>query len=278
MIWILAVCGPVLIACQSRGETYHGQTARSDGYGARSEQYQSQYNSDPSLYQQQAYPNPPYSPQVPEYYAPAPQYYSQPNSQSSYVQTSSFIQQSPQSYNQPAYTRPNPIAPIPPKRPPPPPSSIPPKFNPNFDTQPKPISNLDSRFGPEQSTLQQEEFTPRATTKPKGTRKPVVVAKPPVFSPTRFDERDSVAVTKRLSFNEQLSESMEKFALELLLHMHLHSTDQNFMMSPFSVYHLLVLIAEGSRGNSYNEINQKLNFFNITATRDFQQYLNVVLK
>lgn len=274
----MVICGPLLITCQSRGETYHGQVARSDGYDARSQQYQSpeyQYNPDSQYYQPQvqpqSYPNLPYNSPItgPEYFAPP--LYSQPNSQSSFVQTSSYIQQTPQSYNrQPTYSKPIPVVPILSRRPPPPPLT-----SPNLQTQSKP---LESRFGAEQSTLQAEEsFTPRATSKPKGPKKPLVIARPPTF-PSRFDERDSVAFTKKLTFNQQLSEAMEKFALELLTHMNLRLENVNFMISPFSIYHLMVLIAEGAGGNTFDEINNKLHLHNMSSTRDFQQYLQVALK
>lgn len=50
------------------------------------------------------------------------------------------------------------------------------------------------------------------------------------------------------------------------------------MISPFSIYHMLVLIAEGAAGETYNQIDEKLKLISLQRTRDFQQYLNVILK
>jgi serine protease inhibitor len=71
---------------------------------------------------------------------------------------------------------------------------------------------------------------------------------------------------------------MERFSLMLLDQFCYKFPNENFMISPFSVYHLLVLIAEGANGNTLKEISDKLEFGSLPRTRDFQQYLNEALK
>jgi serine protease inhibitor len=105
-----------------------------------------------------------------------------------------------------------------------------------------------------------------------------VTVAPPVLLADRFSDRDSAVFKKSLSYDKDLAESMELFAIELLSTFNAHLKIENFMISPFSIYHLLVLIAEGAKGNTYNEINEKLKMIDLPRTRDFQQYLNVALK
>lgn len=138
-------------------------------------------------------------------------------------------------------------------------------------------SNLDNRFGPEEASTQDpssasvDQFTNRPTRK--GTRRPLVTKLPP-----RFDNRDDANFKKSLTFDADLANSMEEFALELLYNYNSRQENENFMISPFSVYHLLVLIAEGARGNTLDELVNKLRMVSLERTRDFQQYLNVALK
>lgn len=83
---------------------------------------------------------------------------------------------------------------------------------------------------------------------------------------------------KTLVFDPVLSNSMEGFSLELLFNFVVSEPNTNFMVSPFSVYHMLVLIAEGAKDKTYDEISSKLRLGDIQKTRDFQQYLNTVLR
>lgn len=137
---------------------------------------------------------------------------------------------------------------------------------------------LDSRFNTEEST----SFPPptRITKPNTGPKKTTTSVRPPVLTSvdTRFKDRDDPSVIKRLTFDSKLSEAMEKFAIELLLNFNARLDQTNFMISPFSIYHLLVLIAEGAKGNTFEEIKNKLGLDSISKTRDFQQYLSVALK
>lgn len=71
---------------------------------------------------------------------------------------------------------------------------------------------------------------------------------------------------------------MEEFAIKLMYELNeLHLAD-TFMVSPYSIYHMLVLIAEGARGNTFNQLNDSLGLQSMPKTRDFQQYLAMALK
>lgn len=100
----------------------------------------------------------------------------------------------------------------------------------------------------------------------KATREPTTTVKPP----TQF--------SKVLKFDQVLSNSMETFAMELTNQVHNQQGNKNFMISPFLIYQLLVIISEGADGNTYNEIYDQLNLISIERTRDFQQYLMEALK
>jgi Serpin (serine protease inhibitor) len=287
---IVATCYPILTSCQSRGETgVRGPLpTRIDGYFGRNRQTQSQsqYQNPayPNIYQQQSqsfvYSQPSYAPIMPEYYdSRNPQYYSsQPsNSQNShpYIASPAFIPSPHQTYNSPYpqnYNQQNSQASYQPA----PSQNLPPKkVYQNFQTQQKPT--FDSRIDEDASTqATNEEFTARptkASKRPATTRKP-----PPPLLNSRFDDRNSASFKKSLNYDSQLSDSMEKFSLEIFDQFCLKLENENFMISPFSIYHLLVLVAEGAAGNTFAEISNKLNLINIGRTRDFQQYLNEALK
>lgn len=297
---IVAIWYPVMITCQSRGETYRGPTTSTvRGYlSGRSQQYQSQSQPYPEFYQQQSqsqsfsnsalnYNSPPY---------PGYQNQPAPYSQSPLLQQPAYqpaVNIPPIYYPQPSYSEyydppPAPLyaKPLPQtynKSPPLPEPYNPPVFRPqsspenNNKVQSQQNSNLDNRFGPEEASTQDQSSAPvdqftRGPTK-KGTKRPLVTKLPP-----RFDNRDDATVKKSLTFDKELSDSMETFALELLFNYNNQKQNENFMISPFSVYHLLVLIAEGARGNTLDELVTMLKMVSLEKTRDFQQYLNVVLK
>lgn len=254
---------PAVVICQSRGEAYKGElTSTNKGYLRGSvQQIQTQLQSSPypEYYQQQSYSNPPYN----YNYQYQPALYSQINSQSP------LTQQFAQNYDRPAFVAPALNTPYIPR--PKPPSQN------NNNIQSQQNSNLETRFTQDEVTSDQnsEVFSTRP---PKPTRQPTTTVKPPTYLGNRFDDRGSSTFKRTLSFDRDLSYSMEIFALELLQHIHARLADENFMISPFSVYHLMVLIAEGAKGNTFEEINNKLKLINIDRTRDFQQYLNVALK
>lgn len=254
-----------MTSCHSRGEQSFRQGT--DGYNRRSYQIQSQYQSSayPINYQSQSQSlvNSQHasSPIVqPEFY---PQYQNRQPSYSPYLAPSPAFISSPQ----PAYNSPNPQTYIAPNY-----QNYPPKKV-YSNSQP----NLDSRIDGDTSTTPSEDLTTRRP--PKGSKRPATTRKPPPqLLDTRFDDRTNVAFKKFLSYDSQLSDNMEIFSLALLDQFCLKAPEGNFMISPFAVYHMLVLIAEGANGNTYEEINKNLNLVSISKTRDFQQYLNEALK
>ena len=64
----------------------------------------------------------------------------------------------------------------------------------------------------------------------------------------------------------------------LLSNVNFNEEAENFMISPFSVYHMLVMIAEGSRQGTFEELKSALEIDTIDKTRDFQQYLGEALR
>lgn len=140
---------------------------------------------------------------------------------------------------------------------------------PNFD------SRIDEGSTPEPLT---DDFATRKP-KPIGTKKPATTRKPPPqILNSRFDDRNSASFKKTLSYDSQLSNSMEKFSLSLLDQFCFKLPTENFMISPFSIYHLLVILAEGANGNTFKEISDKLELVTVSRSRDFQQYLSESLK
>lgn len=263
IILLLAICYPFLTASQSRGES--GQvrlpiTTAVQGYLRERQQklpYLTQpYSPNEQIFFQQQTQVQSYPQHVqPEYYPSQPSY-SQPNNQPSH-----------QSYPQSGF-----VAPLTPFPVPSPDKQV--------YQRPQPQSNnLVNRFGGEQAQSYQptsaEEFTSRPTRPPGAVR---TTKKPQVFTPPRFDDRGDSNVRKTLVFDPVLSNSMEGFSLELLFNFVVSEPNTNFMVSPFSVYHMLVLIAEGAKDKTYDEISSKLRLGDIQKTRDFQQYLNTVLR
>lgn len=247
---------PAIVTCQSRGEAYRGEVSTNKGYlrgSVQQIQTQLQGRPYPEYYQQQSqtqsYSNPLYN-------YPYQTYQNQP------AQSSPPIQQFAQNYDRPAIVASAPNIPY----------TSRPKPSQNNNIQSQPNSNLANRFSQDAVNDQSEVFPTRA---PKPSR-PMTTVKTPVY--TRFDDRDTASFKRTLSFDLELSKSMELFALELFNTIHTGLSNENFMISPFSIYHMLVLIAEGANGNTFREINEKLNLLNIDRTRDFQQYLSVALK
>jgi hypothetical protein len=267
---ILAIFCPIFIICQSRGEEYRGAPTPVNGYfDRRQQQYQSQqsYNNpqNPNQYyssqsQSQSYPN--YQTQQHVHTAYSPEYYDKNVYQTQHTQPN--VQQN---YQPAAFPPPPPVLPAYNSRPP---------VSPPKKVYQQQSQSLDSRFGPDQQSATTEDFTTRRTGL---TKRPVqTTRRPPSFDVNqRFDSRDD-EIKKKLSFNQALSGNMEIFSLELLQHFNLRLEDENFMISPFSIYHLLVLLAEGANGNTYEQINKRLGLIDLPKTRDFQQYLNVALK
>lgn len=94
----------------------------------------------------------------------------------------------------------------------------------------------------------------------------------------RFDQLDSVK--KFLKYDQEVSHEIEQFSLKLFTHFLLNPDlgVDNFMISPFSIYHILTMILEGSGGSTYQELKSFLHSSDSFKTRDFLQYLNFKLK
>ena len=137
-----------------------------------------------------------------------------------------------------------------------------PQLNPNYNS----FSTLSSNRVNDDS----EEFT-RPPPDPSKIKATITTKSPP-----RFDSYDSVR--KTFTYNRNISEAMQKFATVLLSNVNYNEEAmENFMISPFSVYHMLVMIAEGSRQGTLEELKSALEIDSIDKTRDFQQYLGEAL-
>lgn len=71
---------------------------------------------------------------------------------------------------------------------------------------------------------------------------------------------------------------MEQFTLQLMFTLNDLNLKDTFMVSPYLVYLMLVLIAEGAKGNTFSQLNESLGLQSMPKTRDFQQYLAMALK
>jgi serine protease inhibitor len=95
---------------------------------------------------------------------------------------------------------------------------------------------------------------------------------------SRFDDRNQIV--KTLTFNNDVSDRIEQFSLELFVNF-LSDPDlqnSNFMISPFSIYHILSMIMEGAEGSTFEEIKTFLKAKDLPSNKDFLQYLNHHLK
>ncbi|XP_070491968.1 serine protease inhibitor 77Ba-like [Chironomus tepperi] len=237
----------------SRGESYRGEQSYT---GTQQQSYYSdpskRINQYPQTYQtqQQTY-------QQPQYYA---------NQQPSYQPQSSYPQQSYQNTQQKYPTQQNYQKPY----------SInqqqsvrPAQSNINYQTVPKP--GLETRFGmmgdDPNAYNSNQEITSRSPPNKTPSRSP----RPPAVPP-RFDDINN----RKLMWDKELTSNAEKFALYLFAYLALSETG-NFMISPQSIHNLLVLIAEGASGNTYDEINTTLGLISRQRTRDFHQYSNLAL-
>ena len=155
----------------------------------------------------------------------------------------------------------------------------PPQTNSNQNVQSQQNPHFDSRIDEGSTPEPLIDDFPTRKPRPTGTRKPATTRKPPPqILNSRFDDRNSASFKKTLSYDSELSNSMEKFSLEILDQFCFKLPTENFMISPFSIYHLLVILAEGANGNTFKEISNKLELGSISRSRDFQQYLSETLK
>jgi hypothetical protein len=88
---------------------------------------------------------------------------------------------------------------------------------------------------------------------------------------------DRENVKKILKFNYEISIEIEKFSLELLVYFLKNPVMEktNFMISPFSIYHILSMILEGAEGSTYYELKTFLKMqHNPYETSNFLEFLN----
>lgn len=96
----------------------------------------------------------------------------------------------------------------------------------------------------------------------------------------RFEQKNSDKIKKALTFDDDVSKYMEAASLSLV-YQFLSEPNleiENFMMSPFSIYHMLTMIAEGAEGNTFTELGNKLNITEIQKFRDHEQYLSYYMR
>ncbi|KAH8361378.1 hypothetical protein KR084_000500, partial [Drosophila pseudotakahashii] len=83
-------------------------------------------------------------------------------------------------------------------------------------------------------------------------------------APTAFQKGVSHIQAMRSNFDDDvlinISQGVQEFALDLLqrISVEVESLNRDFMISPFSVWSLLVLLYEGSEGETYNQLRQAL--------------------
>lgn len=255
-----SICTLVLLSAFSlnvSGQHPKGETFRGPQYYSGSQQ-QTYYPSDASR-QKVQYPQATYQNQ--QAYQ-QPQYYS--SQQQNVYQNPQYQQQSyptQQNYQKPYSNQQQAIKPS--------------QSNVNHQSV-KPIysqsSNLplSSRFGASDDPnayINNQEITTRIPPSKTGIK----VTRPAAVPP-RFDDINN----RKLTWDAELTHNAEKFALFLFYYL-AESEKGNFMISPQSVHNLLDLIAEGSSGNTYNELNATLGLINKQRTRDFHQYSNLAL-
>jgi len=83
-------------------------------------------------------------------------------------------------------------------------------------------------------------------------------------APEAFQKGVSHIQAVRSNFDEDvlvsISQGVQDFALDLLqrISIEVEKANRDFMISPFSVWSLLVLLYEGSEGETYNQLRQVL--------------------
>lgn len=118
------------------------------------------------------------------------------------------------------------------------------------------------------------DFTTRAPSN-KPTVRPVSIGTP--MSLLVKDRFDDIGSGRKLVWDPELSKNTEEFALTLFGILSYLEQD-NIMISPYSIHSLLVLIAEGAGGNTFNQLLGALNFKSTSHVRDFHLYTTLALK
>lgn len=112
------------------------------------------------------------------------------------------------------------------------------------------------------------------------TRPPIQTSKPnriqdiqPTAVPSRFDDINS----RKISWDPEQAKSTEEFSLKLFAFLE-YLQEENIMISPYSIHTLLVMIAEGAGGKTYEQLKETLGLYTPMRTRDYHQYINIALK
>lgn len=235
-----------IVGAQSRGENYRGQVD--------SRQFVPQYSSAQTFASQQAYNPYQNQQQFPNYQQPPQQ------SIVNRGQTHGINYQG----NRPNYVQqPQPVFPRPPNQQPPRPTGRPQG------------GTLENRFGNVQNDdsnrYQEEVLTTRTP-----PRKPLQTTDLP--SPQPLDTRFDNYTSRKISWDGELSKNAEIFSLKLFAFLEGLNPGQSFMISPFSIHSLLVMIAEGAGGKTFEELNKALGLNSKERARDFHQYITTALK
>lgn len=136
----------------------------------------------------------------------------------------------------------------------------------NVSTDPqirKPVTSVKDRFIPSTTQLNSNQSLAEFATRG-----------PPTNKPSSIDDRFELA--KESDKFAELSTSVEIFSNDLFFELH-RTLGENFMISPFSVYTLLLLIAEGAEGESLNQILSTLKISDLRTIRNKFSLLNGTL-
>lgn len=257
-------------AQQSRGELYRGTDDISQRqFVGRSNNVQTQSQSTNGGYQQQQQ-------QQGQYFAPArgtPQYNTQSYQQSYYSRpnveivsvplVNSIVIQDRNDAMQGDQPQQNPTT-----------------YRVSLNTQlndGKPTSSIKDRF-----TASTAQYNPNVSYSEFPTRAPptqhtqitnVYNTGKPTKKPSSIDDRINVDNSDKYA---ELARSVELFSNDLFYEMH-SVLGENFMMSPFSIYTLLLLIAEGAEGESLNQITSALKVSDLKSIREKFRLLNGTL-
>lgn len=144
----------------------------------------------------------------------------------------------------------------------------------------KPVTSIKDRFDvstPQYNSNQSSnEFITRAppTQHTQNTNGNNVLK--PTKKPSSIDDRFEYVIQDSDKY-ALLSRSVEIFSNDLFYELH-RTVGENFMISPFSVYTLLMLIAEGAEGESLNQITNAFQIQrNLQPIRDLFSILNGTL-
>lgn len=235
------LCTLEIVCAQSRGETYKGQP----DHGSR--QFGPQYSSAQTFASQQVYNS--YQPQYTNYQQPPQPAVNRFQNQG--PSRPGFAQQPQQNFQRPIQQQQRPTV------------------------RPQGGSTFENRFGGSMQNDDPNSYDGSLTTR-RPPKMPLQTTDLPAPQPldTRFDNFTS----RKISWDGELSRNAEVFSLKLFAYLEGLYPSQSFMISPFSIHSLLVMIAEGAGGKTFEELNQALGLKSKERARDFHQYISTALK